>query len=129
MDTIDEDQSMLSGDELEVDRMDEGPDLPGSLASREKVVLDLRPDGGERVPVDQSKVSEEDSHEDRAPDDLIEGDLRSNLGSFASLNEIVEPVVKVVSRGSMVKESEGRKGDESLHVERSSRDENLGENR
>lgn len=57
---------MLGFDVLEVDGMDKGPDLPRSLASTEKVVLDLASDGGQGVAVDQTKVGEEDGHEDGA---------------------------------------------------------------
>ena len=125
MDTVDEDQSVLGGDELKVDSVNNGPDLPRSLASGKKVILDLFSDSREGISVDQSKVSEENSHEDGAPDDLIKGNLHGDLLSFASLNEFVEPVVEVVSRRSVVKESKGRKSDETLHVEWSSADEDL----
>jgi hypothetical protein len=125
LDTVDEDQSVLGGDELEVDGVDKRPDLPGSLACGEQVILDLVSDGTEGVAVAQTKVSEEDSHEDGAPDDLIKGDLRCDMLCFASLNGLVKPVVEVVSRGSVVEESEGRKSDETLHVEGSSTDEDL----
>ena len=57
---------MLGGDEFEVDSMDEGPDLPRSLAGRKKIVLDLASNSGEGVAIDQTEVSEEDSHEDGA---------------------------------------------------------------
>lgn len=66
---------MLVGDELEVDKVNHGPDLPGSLAGSEKVVLDLVLDGRERVTVDESKVGEENSHEKRAPQGLVDEDL------------------------------------------------------
>ena len=130
MDTIDEDQSVLGRDELEVDGVDNGPDLPRSLHSGEKIVLDLGTDGGERVTVDETKVSEEDSHKDGAPDDLIKSNLGCDGLAIASGDEVVEPVVEVVSRGSVVKEAKGRKSDEALHVEGSSGDEDLlpGEN-
>jgi hypothetical protein len=60
---------VLCGDELEVDGMHDGPDLPGTLASTEEVILDLGSDGVEGVSVDQSKVSKENSHEDRADEE------------------------------------------------------------
>ena len=125
LDSVDEDQSVLGGDELEVDGVDNRPDLPRSLAGRKKVVLDLGSDGGEGVTVDQSKVSEEHGHEDGAPDNLIESNLGGDGLSVASWDEVIKPVVKVVSRGSVVKETKSRKSDESLHVEWSTRDENL----
>ena len=125
MDSVDEDQSVLGGDELEVDGVDNRPDLPRSLAGRKQVVLDLVSNGSEGVSVDQTKVSEEDSHEKWAPDDLIKGNLHGNLLSFRSFNEFVKPVVEVVSRRSVVQETESRKSDESLHVEWSAGDEDL----
>ena len=33
LDTIDENETVLGGDELKVDRVDDRPDLPGSLTS------------------------------------------------------------------------------------------------
>jgi hypothetical protein len=66
LDSVDEDKTVLGGDELEVDGMDNGPDLPRSLARTEKVGLDLASDDGHRVAVDQTKVGEEDGHEDGA---------------------------------------------------------------
>jgi hypothetical protein len=66
LDSVDKDKTMLGGDELEVDGMDNGPDLPRSLASTEKVVLDLADDDGHRVAVHQTKVGEEDGHKDGA---------------------------------------------------------------
>jgi hypothetical protein len=66
LDSIDKDKTMLGFDELEVEGMDNGPDLPRSLASTEKVVLDLASDDGHGVAVDQAEVGEEDGHEDGA---------------------------------------------------------------
>lgn len=125
LNTVDKDKSVLSGDELEVDSMDNGPDLPRSLACREQVILDLVSNGSEGVTVDQTKVSEEDGHENRAPNDLIEGDLHGNSLSIRSWDCFVQPVVEVVARRSMVQETKGRKGKESLEIEGSSRNEDL----
>ena len=125
MDTVDKDKSVLGGDESEVDRMDNGPDLPRSLACRKKVVLDLGANGAEGVSVDQTKVGEEDGHEHGAPDDLVKGNLHGNSLSVRSWDRFVQPVVEVVSRGSVVQETKGGKGDESLDIEGTSRDEDL----
>lgn len=57
---------MLGGDELEVDSVDNRPDLPGSLASAEEIVLDLVSNGSQRVSIHQSKVGKENTHEDGA---------------------------------------------------------------
>jgi len=125
LDTVDEDKSVLGGDELEVDRMDNGPDLPRSLACRKQVVLDLVTNGSERVSVHQTEVGEEDGHEDGAPDDLIKGNLHGNGLSVTSGDFRVQPVVEVVSRRSVVQETKGGKGDESLDIEGSASDEDL----
>ena len=116
---------MLVGDELEVDGVDDGPDLPGSLAGAEEVVLDLGSDGGEAVSVDEAEVGEEDGHEDGAPEDLVDGDLGEDGLGVLALDLGVEPVVEVVAGGSVVDEAEDREGDEALHVEGSSGDEDL----
>jgi hypothetical protein len=130
LDSVDKDKTMLGRDELEVDGMDNGPDLPRSLASTEKVVLDLASDDGHRVAIDQTKVGEEDSHEDGAlkkegkpceileisdevthivlgdpnlpPDQLVKANLHDDGLSLISRDLLVEPVVEVVSRGSVV---------------------------
>lgn len=125
MDTVDENESVLGGDELEVHSMDQRPNLPGPLAGCKQVILDLASDSRERISVDKSKVCEEDSHENGAPDNLIKSDLHTNRLSISAFNLLVEPVVEVVSRGSVVKETECRKSDEALHVEWSARDEDL----
>jgi len=117
---------MLGGDELEVDSMDNGPHLPRSLACTEKIVLDLASNGGQRISVDQSKVAEEDAHEDGAPNSLVNGNLKSNILGLGSWDLVVQPVVEVVAGGSVVDETEERKGKETLHIEWSSTDENLG---
>ena len=125
LDTVDEDQSVLGGNELEVDGMDEWPNLPRSLAGSEQIILDLASDSRKGVSVDKSKVCEENGHEDWAPDDLIECNLHGNSLSVLSGDQVVKPVVEVVSRGSVVKETKGRHSNETLHVEWSSTDENL----
>lgn len=78
MDTVDKDKSVFGGDELEVDCMDDGPDLPRALARREQIVLDLVSNGGKGISVHQTKVGEENGHKDGAPDNLVKGDLLSN---------------------------------------------------
>ena len=153
--TVDEDKTVLGGDELEVDSVDNGPDLPWSLAGTEKVVLDFASDSGQWVTVDQSEVEEEDTHEDGAerevskggsigeictlsphrtkhtesqyvpPHSLINGNLEGDMLGFSSGNLAVEPVVEVVSRRSVVDETEEGKSQETLHVEWSSTDEDL----
>lgn len=125
LDTIDEDETVLVGDELEVDGVDDGPDLPGSLAGTEEVGLDLGADGSEAIAVDEAEVGEEDGHEDGAPEDLVDSDLGEDGLGVGSLDLGIEPVVEVVAGGSVVDEAEDGEGDESLHVEGTARDEDL----
>mmetsp|Transcript_20593 Transcript_20593/g.34126 ORF Transcript_20593/g.34126 Transcript_20593/m.34126 type:complete len:224 (-) Transcript_20593:47-718(-) len=118
---------MFGGDELEVDGVYNRPDLPRSLASREEVVLDFVSNGREGISVDKSKVGEEDSHKDWAPKDLVNSDLEGDVLGISSGDFVVEPVVEVVTRRTVVKETEGRKREETLHVEGALGDENLSE--
>ena len=116
---------MLGGDELEVYGVHDRPDLPRSLAGRKKIVLDLASNSGEGVAIDQTEVSEEDSHEARAPEELVNSDLEGNIFGFLALDQVVEPVVEVMSRGSVVDETKEGKREETLHVEGSSGNEEL----
>lgn len=125
LDSVKENESVLGGDELEAYGMDDWPNLPRSLACCKQVALDLVSNGGERVSVDKSKVSEEDSHENGAPEHLVNENLRCNRFSILALDKVIQPVVEVVSRWSVVKETECRKSEEALHVEGSSGDEDL----
>jgi hypothetical protein len=98
---VDKDKTMLVGDELEVDGVDKGPDFPASLAGSQEILLDLLTNDGERVSVYQTKVREEDSHEDRAPQYLINANLQGDVLGTSSLNFVIQPVVEVVPRGSV----------------------------
>ena len=125
LDSVEEEQSVLVRDESEVDEVDKRPDLPGSLAGRKKIGLDLGSNGCEGVTVDKSKVGEEHRHEDRAPQSLVDDDLLRDRKTVLSGNFAVEPVVEVVTGRSVVKKTEGRKSDESLDVESCGANENL----
>jgi hypothetical protein len=125
LDTIDEEQSVLVGNSLEVYGMDERPDLPGSLAGGEKVTLDLVSDDAERVAVDKSEVSEKDGHEDGAPKNLVNGHLCGNRYCVSSRDLGINPVVEIVTRGPMIEETKGRERNKSLPLERSARNEDL----
>jgi hypothetical protein len=116
---------MLGRDELEVHGVNNRPDLPRSLASSEEVVLELVTNDSEGISVDKSKVGEEDSHEKWAPNDLVDSDLEGNISGTGSRDLAVKPVVEVVARRSVVKETEHGKTDESLNVECTSSDEDL----
>jgi hypothetical protein len=98
---VDKDKTMLVGDELEVDGVDKGPDLPASLTGDQEILLDLLTNDGERVSVYQTKVREEHSHKDRAPKNLINANLQGNILGTSSLDLAIQPVVEVVSRGSI----------------------------
>ena len=86
------------------------------MASSEQIGLDLASNGTETVSGCESEVSEEDSHEDGAPEDLVNGNLGGNGLGISSLDLGVEPVVEVVTRGSVVDESEYGEGDETPDV-------------
>ena len=109
---------MLVGDKLEVNSMDKRPNLPRSLAGTKKVLLDLVANGGEGISIDQTQIGEEDRHENGAPQELINGNLGEDRLAIRAFNLFVEPVVKVVARGSVVDKSKHGERDETLPVER-----------
>mmetsp|Transcript_16125 Transcript_16125/g.33382 ORF Transcript_16125/g.33382 Transcript_16125/m.33382 type:complete len:259 (+) Transcript_16125:317-1093(+) len=125
LDGVDEDETMLGGDELEVDGMDQDPDLPRSLAGGEEIVLDLVSDGTHGVSVDQSQVGEEDSHKDGAPNGLVNGDLGGNNLSSGSGDLLIQPVVEEMSRRTVPDETKEGERRESLPVNGSSNNEEL----
>ena len=86
LNSVDENQPVLGADELKVESMDTGPYLLRTLARCEQVALDLIPNDGEGVTVHKPKVREENSHEQGAPQDLIDGDLGENSGRSGSLH-------------------------------------------
>jgi len=125
LDRVDKDQTVLGGDELEVDCVHNGPDLPRTLAGREQIVLDFVDNDADAVSVAESQIGEKDSHENGAPNELVKGDLGGHVLGVRSFDLFVEPVVKVVSRGAVVQETKGRESDETLPVKGSSRDKDL----
>ena len=125
LDRVDKDKTVLVGDELEVNGVYNGPHLPGSLAGSEEVVLDLLSDHRETVTIDKSQVGEEDSHEAWAPEKLVNSNLEGDILGFLTSDQVVEPVVEVVSRRSVVDETKERKRQETLHVKGSSDDKDL----
>jgi len=125
LDSVEEEQSVLVGDELEVDKVNNRPDLPRSLASRKEIVFDLASNSSEGVTVDESKVGEENRHENWAPKDLVNENLFGDRSSILSGDLVIKKVVEVVTGRSVVEKTECGKSDESLHVESTSRNENL----
>lgn len=125
LDTVDEQQPVLAWDDGEVDGVYHRPELPGSLAGGQQVVLDLVSDGRHAVAVDKSKVREEDGHEDGAPTDLVDRDLHGDGLGILSGDLRVQPVVEVMSGGAVVQETEGTESDESLPIEWSRSQEDL----
>jgi hypothetical protein len=104
---VDKDQTMFGRDEFEVHRVDDWPNLPGTLTGGEQILFDFVGNHGERVAVAQAQICKEYSHKDGAPNDLIKGNLHGNLFGFGTLNLLVEPVVKEMSRWSMIQETKG----------------------
>ncbi len=86
--------------------MDNGPHFPRSLTCGEQVIFNLGTNGGEGISVDKSEVRKEDTHEDRAPEELIDGNLSEDGGGISSRDFVIKPVVEVVSRWAVVDESE-----------------------
>lgn len=105
--------------------MHQRPHLPRSLAGGEQVILDLITNGGEGISVDKSEVGEENTHEDWAPEELIDGNLREDRDGISSGDLFVEPIVEVVSRGAVVDESEERESGKTLVINGSSSNEDL----
>lgn len=54
-------------------------------------------DGAGTIASNKAEVSEEHRHEDRAPEDLVDGDLAEDLLEASALDLRVEPVVEVVA--------------------------------
>lgn len=127
LDSINVRNTPLVGDELEVDKVHNRPNLPGSLASSQEVSPDLSSNGSQGISVDKTKIGEEDAHEDGAPDNLIDSDLGEDGDSIRSGELLIEKVVEVVSRGAVVDESKESKGGKALIVDGSTGDEELSE--
>ena len=125
LDRVDKDQTVLSGDELEIDGMHNRPDLPTSLACTKEIGLDLVDNGTDRVSVAESQVGEKDRHKERTPEQLVNTNLEGDVLCFGSFNFRVEPVVKEVSRRPVVDETKDTEGDESLHVKGTTGDKDL----
>ena len=123
--SIDVRNTPLVRNKLEVNKVDHWPNLPGSLTGRQKVILDLASNDTQGVTVNQAKVGEEDTHEDWAPEELIDGNLCEDGGGVGSGDLFVEPVVEVMSGGAVVDESEEGEGGETLPVDGSTGDEEL----
>ncbi len=116
---------MLGADKLEVDGVYQRPDLPGTLAGRQQVVLDLVTDNVEGVAVDQTQIGEKDAHKDGAPEQLVNGNLEGHMLGLGTGNLVVEPVVKVVSGRSVVNETKDGKSYKASHIKGTASNENL----
>lgn len=125
MDSINVWNTPLVANKLEVDKVDHWPHLPGSLAGSQKIILDLASDGRQGISIDKAEVCEEDAHEDRAPEELINGNLGKYWDGIRAWNLTIKPIVKVVSRWAVVDESKEREGSKTLVVDGTSSDEDL----
>lgn len=101
------------------------PNLPRSLNGSEQISPDLVSDDTEGVSGKKSKVGEEHNHEDRAPDDLIKGNLGDNSLGIFSGDDTIQPVVEVVSGWSMPEKSKHGKGGKTFVVNTSLDNEEL----
>jgi hypothetical protein len=95
------------------------------LAGSQKVVLDLVTDGIQGISVDKAKVSEEDTHEDGAPEELINGNLGEDGNGVSPRDLLIEPVVEVMSRGTVVDETEERESCETFPINGASSNKDL----
>jgi hypothetical protein len=125
LDSVDVWNAPLVGNELEVYQVHDRPHLPRSLACSKQVILDLISDDREGIAIDETEVGEEDTHEDGAPEELINGNLCEDGDGIGSGDLFVKPVVEVVTRGAMVDESEEGEGCEAFVVNGTSSDEDL----
>ena len=125
MDSINVWNTPLVANKLEVDKVDHWPHLPGSLAGSQKIIIDLASDGRQGISIDKAEVCEEDAHEDRAPEELINGNLGEDWDGICSRDLLIQPVVEVMSRGAMVDESEEGEGGEAFVVDGSTSNEEL----
>ena len=125
LDSVDVWNAPLVGNELEVDHVHNRPHLPRSLACSKQVILDLISDDGEGISVDETEIGEEHTHEDGAPEELIDGNFRENGDGIGSGDLLFKPVVEGVTRGAMVDESEEGESGEAFVVDGTSSDEDL----
>jgi len=108
---------MLVGNEFEVDHMDERPNLPRSLTGTQQIVLDFGRNRTKTISIDKTQIGKEDGHEDGTPEDLINGNLAHDTLQSSTLNLGIQPIVKVMSRGTMVGKSKETQRKESFHIE------------
>lgn len=101
------------------------PNLPGTLTRRQQIILNLILNHTERIPVDQSEVGEENTHEDGTPDDLVDGHLGEDGDGIGAGNLFVEPIVEEMAGGAVVDEAEEGEGGETFPVDGSSGDKDL----
>lgn len=95
------------------------------MASSQEVVLDLVTDGVQGISIDKAEVSEEHAHEDGAPEELINSDLGEDGNGISSRNLLIEPVVEVVSRWSVVDETEEGESSETFPINGASSNKDL----
>ena len=114
--TIDKYKTVLGRDKLEIHSVDKRPDLPWSLNRSKQIILNFVSNCCERVSIDKSKVCEKDSHEEWAPCNLIDEYLCCNWFTISSFNFGIKPIVEVMTRWPMIKESKSGEGNETLDV-------------
>lgn len=107
--------------------MDNRPHLPRTLAGSQEVVLDLVANGIQGISIHKTEVGEEDTHKDGAPNDLIHSHLGKNGDGIGAWNLLIEPIVEVMARGTVVNESKEGEGGETLPLNGSTGDEYLSE--
>ena len=101
------------------------PNLPWSLTGSEKISLNLITNSSQWISIHKTKVGEEYTHEDRAPEELINSNLWEDGDCVSSRDFVIKPVVEVVTRWAVVDKSKEWKCSKTLVVNWSSGDEYL----
>merc|ERR1719310_2193088 len=116
LDRVDVEDALLRRDELEVDRVRDGPDRPGARNLGHEVALDLLDRAVDALALPQAHVAEEHDAEDRVPEYLIDEDLRRDGAGVRARDLAVELAVEPVRRRAVHQQPEGRHFKGSVQV-------------
>eukprot|EP00324_Dicrateria_rotunda_P000920 CAMPEP_0206163642 /NCGR_PEP_ID=MMETSP1474-20131121/11536_1 /ASSEMBLY_ACC=CAM_ASM_001110 /TAXON_ID=97495 /ORGANISM="Imantonia sp., Strain RCC918" /LENGTH=315 /DNA_ID=CAMNT_0053566191 /DNA_START=301 /DNA_END=1245 /DNA_ORIENTATION=- len=117
LDRVDVEHTLGGGDEAEVDRVREGPDLPRAEDLGEQLVLHLVDDVREALGLEHRHVAEEHHAKDRVPHHLVDEDLGEDRLGVGARDLAVEEAVEVVRGRAVDQEAEGGQAEEAEPVE------------
>lgn len=83
---VDENKTVLGADELEINGVNDWPNLPRTLDRLKQIVLNLVGYSPVRITIYQSHIAEKDRHKDRTPKKLINSNLQGHKTSLCSWN-------------------------------------------